>query len=145
VKGQKEEGIMEIDITRFVKTVDACEFSASQMELGKDAGKITWNNAKREAADSPLLPDDAVDVFKSWVREFGAWDDDEINAWDADERNALLIQYISGDLRELESLCYSDDDEYGIDWTKAEELASRGTIGGRIYRGDDDRLYFDMS
>ncbi len=46
---------MEIDITHFVKTAEPCEFSASQMELGANVGKITWENAKREAGESPLL------------------------------------------------------------------------------------------
>ena len=48
--------------------------------------------------------------------------------------NALLVQYVAGDWRELESLCMGDDGE--IDWDKARELSEAGTIGGRIYRGD---------
>lgn len=135
---------MEIDITHFVKTAEPCEFSASQCELGADAGKITWNNAKREAADSPLLPSDGLDEFRAWVKEFGAWDADEIAAWSVDECNALLIQYVSGNLREIESLCYSGDDEYGIDWAKVEELDREGQISGSIYRGGDGRVYFYM-
>ena len=135
---------MEIDITDFVKTAEASEFSASQAELGKDAGKITWNNAKREAESTQLIGEENRDEFNRWAREFGAWSEDEIAAWSLDECNALLIQYISGDLRELESLCYSDDDEYGIDWKEAEKLSSAGTIGSNIYRGDDSRLYFYM-
>ncbi len=133
---------MEIDITHFVKTAESCEFSASRMELGADAGEITWNNAKREAGDSPLIDESARDAFNSWARGF--WEREEIEAWPLMECNALLIQYISGDLRELESLCYSDDDEYGIDWEKARELSEEGTIGGRIFKGDDGRLYFYM-
>ncbi len=139
---------MEIDVTRFVETADACEFSASRMELGDNAGKITWDNAKREAAESPLLPLDATDEFNAWVRGFGAWDKEEIESWDATDRNALLIQFISGDLRQLESLCAPDDESegelYGIDWQKAEALASEGTISGNIYCGDDGRVYFYM-
>ncbi len=135
---------MEIDVTHFVETADAYEFSASRAELGNDASKITWNNAKREAAESPLLPEDAIEEFNRWVRGFGAWEQEEIEAWDATERNALLIQFISGDLRELESLCYSDDGEYGIDWQKAETLQSEGTIGSNIFKGDDGRVYFYM-
>lgn len=133
---------MEIDITRFVKTAEPCEFSASQAELGKDAGKITWNNAKREGAESPLLAEGDLDELRAWAKEFGAWEEEEIAAWGAVECNALLIQYISGDLRELESLCSSDDDEYGIDWEKAEKLAE--SSGGNIYCGDDGRVYFSM-
>ncbi len=135
---------MEIDITHFIKTADPCEFSASRAELGDNAGKITWDNARREGAESPLLPEDATDAFNAWVREFGAWEKEEIESWDAIERNALLIQLISGDLRQLESLCYSDDGEYGIDWGKAEELANEGTIAGNIYCGGDGRVYFYM-
>lgn len=135
---------MEIDITSFVKTAEPCEFSASAMELGQDAGKITWNNAKCEAESTQLIGEDNRDDFNQWAREFGAWEREEIEAWDLVECNALLIQYISGDLRELESLCYSDDGEYGIDWEKARELSEAGTIGGNIYQGDDSRLYFYM-
>ena len=99
---------MEIDITSFVKTAEPYEFSASRAELGYAAGKITWNNAKRQAAEEPILPPDALDEFRAWVKEFGAWSKDEIAAWDATSCNALLIQFVSGDLRELEDLCPSE-------------------------------------
>lgn len=135
---------VEIDITHFVETAEPCEFSGSRMELGDRAGEITWNNAKREAAEAPILPEDALGEFRRWAGEFGAWYEEEIAAWDATRCNALLIQYISGDLRELESLCYSDDGEYGIDWDKARKLSEDGTIGGNIYLGDDGRVYFYM-
>jgi hypothetical protein len=135
---------MEIDITTFVKNNDPHEFSANRMELGNRAGEITWSNAKHEAADAPLLPASALAEFRDWVSTFGAWEAKEIAAWDATECNAILIQYISGDLRELENLCYSDNDEYGIDWPKAEALSSAGTIGGNIFRGGDDHIYFYM-
>jgi hypothetical protein len=135
---------MEIDITNFVRTAETHELSGSIAELGKDAGKITWNNAVREAATTQLISKTDRDEFERWVREFGAWDRAEIEAWSLDECNALLIQYISGDLNELESLCYSDTDEFGIDWRKAERLSERGTISGNIYKGGDDHLYFYM-
>ncbi len=135
---------MEIDITRFVKTVEPCEFSASKMEFGDNAAKITWENAKREASESPLITENDREDFERWASEFGAWNKEEIEAWSMDECNALLIQYISHDLRELESLCYSDDDEYGIDWEHARGLSDDGVIGGNVYKGDDGRLYFYM-
>ncbi len=136
---------MEIDITAFVVDAIPCEFSASRAELGNDAGKITWNNAKREAVESPLLPPDATRAFNDWIRGFGAWEPEEIESWGATERNALLIQYISGNLRELESLCPSegndDENDYGIDWDAARD---NDQVSGRIYRGDDGRVYFYM-
>ncbi len=126
---------MELDITRFVAETDAFQFSASAAELGQDAGRITWNNARDEARDAPLLATaDQIEQAREWFKSFGAWDDDERAAWDADDINALLIQFISGDLRELESLCAADNG--GIDWECARELSEAGTIGGRIYRGD---------
>lgn len=135
---------MEIDITAFVANSDPFEFSASRAERGQNAGPETWMNAKSEASVRPLIGQDARDAFERWAREFGAWDEGEIAAWSLEECNALLIQFISGDLRELESLCPSDDDAFGIDWDDARKLSERGTIGGNIYPGDDGRVYFYM-
>jgi hypothetical protein len=135
---------MEIDITNFARNADPYEFSASIAELGTDAGKITWNNSKEEASTNPLIStDDEFDAFRAWAKDFGAWDATEIAAWNSDECNALLIQFISGDLRELQELCPSDGDD-AIDWTAAQKLSECGTIGGRIYPGDDGRIYFYM-
>jgi len=135
---------MKLDITNFASNEDPCEFSASAMELGSDAGRITWNNAVRAAGETAWVDGASRDAFEAWAKEFGAWDVAEIKAWSLEECNALLIQYISGDLRELESLCYSDADAYGIDWQEAEKLSQAGTIGGNIFKGDDGRLYFYM-
>jgi hypothetical protein len=135
---------MEIDITDFVRTAETHDLSASVAELGQDAGKITWRNALQEAATTQLIGAAHRDEFETWAKEFGAWDETEIAAWSLDECNALLLQYIAGDLNTLESLCYSDDDEFGIDWPKADKLSERGTIGGNIYKGDDGRVYFYM-
>ena len=134
---------MEIDITNLVRTAETHELSGSVAEMGKDAAKITWNNAVREASTTQLISQDDRDEFERWVREFGAWDREEIAAWSLDECNALLIQYISGDLNELESLCYSDKDAFGIDWGKVEKLSERGTISGNIFRSGDN-VYFYM-
>jgi hypothetical protein len=144
---------MEIDISDFVWNQDPFEFSASRMELGDDAGRITWENAKRQAAAEPLLktPEDC-DAFRDWAKGFGAWDDKERATWIADDCNALLIQFISGDLRELESLAPSDDNGEGIDWTEAQRLDEAGTItiSGWIFKGDIEgtpdfgRIFFSM-
>lgn len=135
---------MEIDITAFVRNAEPSDFSASRAELGNDAGKITWNNAVREASTTRLIGADDRAEFESWAREFGAWSKEEIEGWSLDDCNALLIQYISGNLREMESLCYSNDDEFGIDWSEAEKLSSTGTIGGNIFKGDNGAVYFYM-
>lgn len=135
---------MELDITDFFHNAEPFNFSASVMEMGKDAGRITWANAKETAADAPLLTSEAqLDAARDYFAGFGAWSREEIAAWDATEVNALLIQEISGNLRELESLCMRDDGE--LDWTHIEALSREGTISGNIYPGDDGRIYFYMS
>lgn len=132
---------MYLDITQFVADNDPAEYSASAAELGSNAGRITWSNAQGEAERAPLLTTDAqISEAKEWFSEFGAWDDDEIAAWSHDDVNALVIQYISGNLREIESLCSDDDGD--IDWQRVEELENAGTIAANIYRNDDGRIFF---
>lgn len=135
---------MEIDITDFIRTAETHDFSASRMELGNDAAKITWNNAVREASSTQFITDTTRDQFESWARDFGAWEAAEIAAWSLNECNALLIQHIAGDLNELESLPWSDTDEFNINWKKADRLSNEGIIGGNIYKGDNGRVYFYM-
>lgn len=126
---------MEIDITDFVQKEEPANFSASVAELGTDAGRITWRNAVVEGERAPLLTTpEAIEALRDWARSSGGWDDEEIAAWSDVECNALFVQIISGDLRELESLCMGADGE--IDWDKAHELSERGTINGCMYPCD---------
>ena len=127
---------MEIDITSFFENAEAFNYSASQAELGQNAGKITWNAAVADSSEFMLL--DTEEKREEWradVRGFGAWDDDEIAAWSDQELNALLIQFISEDIREFESLC-------GDDWEEYQKLQEQGTVSGRMYLGDDGSIYF---
>lgn len=126
---------MEIDVTAFVNGSDAGDYSASRMELGDDAGRITWANAKREAADAPMLTTEAqLDALRQWACDSGGWSRDEIAAWSDEECNALFIQIVAGELRELESVASDDDGE--IDWTLARELWEDGRISGCLYPCD---------
>lgn len=122
-----------IDVTRLIDDCDAAEFSASMVEKGLLAAKITWNNAVQEATERPLEIDDK-DGIRAWLKSFGAWEKGEIDSWSDAELGALVLQYAAGDLRELQSL-YPGDGVGGIDWEAAED------DGGSIYPGDDGRLY----
>lgn len=129
---------MDIDITRFFRTVEPSDFSASMAELGQNAGKITWNNAVHEAAENPLMTtEDELEEFREYMKGYGAWEDEEIMAWDMDKCNALLVQLVSGDMREggLEN-----PDE--ADWLEYEAGEKEGLWNGNIYRGDDGRIYY---
>jgi hypothetical protein len=126
---------MELNITHMVESADDMPtLSGSQAELGRDAGKITWNNSKAYAEANPILPDDdARDVARQWLQGFGAWSEAEIAAWSNQELDALVIQFIAGDIREMEA--FESEAEY-------QKAAEDGTAGGRIYKGDSGQWFF---
>lgn len=112
---------MEIDITRFFESADPFEFSASRAERGQNAGPETWANAKQEGADAPLLTTpEQMQALRDHVKEFGAWDAEEIAAWDDIECNALFIQMVSSAMRE------ADLDSGEPDWEAYEAM-----LGGK--------------
>ena len=126
---------MEIDITDYIRSTEHGDISASQAELGADAGRITWSNAMREAKRKPMLQtEEEIDALRGWARESGGWTRKEISAWGDTECNSLFCQIVSGDWRQLEDLCADDDGE--IDWGYAQGLSEQGTIGGNLYRCD---------
>lgn len=134
---------MEINITRFVQNEDPFPYSHSQHEGGPLAGPNTWNNALREAESAPLLTtEDELDALRAWAKATGAWDEAERNAWSADQCNALFIQLISGDIREM-NLDECELDEF--DWDAYEERCQEGTIAGNIFKGTDGEIYYSLS
>ena len=125
---------MELDITEFVTNNDPYHYSASIAECGANAGPDTWRNAVDEAKEKPLLtarPD--IEEFREYMKGFGAWDDEAIAAWSDDECNALLIQLISGDMREA-GMDACDLEEF--DWEQYQKDSEAGRISGNIYKAD---------
>ncbi len=102
----------EINITRFYNEAAPMDYSASIVEIGANAGRDTWRHAMEDAPDYNMLDtDDKREEFRKYVKGFGAWDDAEIAAWSDIELNALLMQLISGDMRNGETDCiWSDTD-----------------------------------
>ena len=132
---------MQINITQFFTSEDPSMYAASAMELGQDAGRITWQNAKDQADSQALLnTEEELQAMRDWARSSGGWDADEIATWDAQELNALFIQLISGDMREIENL--ASDAAGNPDWKAYEELASEGTLNGSIFKGTDGNIYY---
>ena len=131
---------MEVNITRFVESAEPFEFSSSIAERGQNAGPETWHNAKREAASAPLLTaEDELEEFREYIAGFGAWDDEEIAAMSDTDLNALLIQLISGDIREA-GLDACDPEDF--DWVRYEQEQEEGRISGNLYRGNDGQIYY---
>jgi hypothetical protein len=96
--------MIDIDITRFITEAAPMDYSASVMEIGANAGRDTWRHAVEDAHDYDLLDtyDKRVE-FRAHIKGFGAWTDEEIAAFSTTELNALLMQMISGDIRNGET------------------------------------------
>jgi hypothetical protein len=128
---------MEIDITT-LSEVNAFNLSHSVAEGGENAGRNTWENSKAEAGRHPVLDTpEKLQAMRDYARSFGAWSEDEIKGWSDTELNALLLQMIAGDCRELGA-----DSLAEIDWEEAEELQSAGQAASNLFRGDDGKIYF---
>jgi hypothetical protein len=92
---------MEIDITSLLE-MDCFALSHSAHEGGENAGRNTWQASRRQAATTPLLDTpEKLDAMRDFASESGGWMREEIAAWGADEVNALFLQWIAGDARQL--------------------------------------------
>lgn len=107
---------MEINVTHLVDghldlSLDLCQFSDSVFNSGlQDIGEITWKNACEYAAYNPLCSVEQLPELRDWISDFGAWDTKDITGMTDTELNALLLQFVSGDIRETEH--YSGDTEF---------------------------------
>lgn len=100
----------EIDVTHLVTSEDCSEFSSSIAERGQNAGPETWANAVAFVKEKPLAKPENQSDLRDWIREFGAWDDEEIAAMTDDDTNALLLQFVAGDIREMKR--FDSPEEY---------------------------------
>mgnify|MGYP000848908751 FL=1 len=129
---------MQIDITSLAQT-DAFQYSASAAEMGQNAGQITWRN---NLNDAPALLDteEKKEAFRDFVREFGAWEEEEITAWDYQEMNALFHQFVMGDIREAGADALED-----IDWSEYRERAEAGQCSSRLWRDESGEYSYNLS
>jgi len=132
----------EIDITSLVRSDEFVPFDLSNncATLGNDAGRLTWN-ASIETAGSvaSLIPTaEHKEAFRDFVASSGGWTREEIAAWTDTELDALLLQWIAGDVREA----FDDADFADWDWAQYEKDCEAGRIAGRIFRADDGRVFF---
>lgn len=130
---------MEIIISDFFNSCAPRDYSASVLEIGKDAGIATWSAACEDATDFNLLDNEEKrEAFREHVKDFGAWPDAKIAAWSNNELDALFIQLISGDMREFKDAAWFTDDE----WQEYESQASDGQLSGRLFKGIDGEIYY---
>jgi hypothetical protein len=132
---------MELDCT-WLLDEDCGQFSGSIAELGQDAGRYTWNNSMAEAESAwPDMTPEQLQKAKDYFGEFGAWEEEEIAAWTPQEVKALLVQLIAGDIREVEDCCW-DNENNCIDWEEYNLQTENGQLSGRLYLGENGRLYY---
>jgi hypothetical protein len=128
---------MEIEITT-LSEMNCFTLSHSAFEGGENAGQNTWNASKKEAENTQLLNTaEKLQAMRDFARESGGWNREEIAAWSDNELNALFLQWIAGDVRELGA-----DSLDEIDWEEAEEMQHEGQAASNIFKGDDGRIYF---
>lgn len=136
---------MQIDITKFVAEECPRDYSASRAEIGADAGPATWRAAIEASTDDDSMfidTDEKREAFLRFVAESGGWSEEERAAWSHIEINALFIQWVSGDLRELE-LCVADDGS--TDWAEYQRLSEAGTISSNLYRdAETGQIFFNL-
>ena len=125
---------MELNITHMIEDADDMpNLSGSQAELGKDAGKITWQNSLAYAERHTLLTNDTMrDNARKYFKGFGAWSAEEIAAWSDLHLNAMVTQDIAANIREMER--FESQEAY-------QSAAEQGTVSGMLYKGDDGKWY----
>ena len=131
---------MELDITEMMADCDYMPMlSGSCLELGDNAGAITWNNSKAYAEKHPLLhTPEAISEARDYFLALGAWSLDEIAAMPDSDIQALMVQDVAAAIRELEH--YDCFDAYEI-------ASQKGQTHGQIFRvleGDTHKYYFQM-
>jgi hypothetical protein len=128
---------MEINITPLLK-MDCFTLSHSQHEGGENAGKNTWQASQDKAQEIKLLDTpEKLQAMRDFARSSGGWDQEEVTAWNENEVNALFLQWIAGDCRELGADSLED-----IDWINAEVLQENGQVPSNLYQSKDGEIFF---
>jgi hypothetical protein len=119
----------EINVSQILQE-DCGVLSASQFELGPEAGQITWSNCMELAEAYPIVGDKEREDVRRHFRAYGAWDHEEINSWTDQELSAMVWQEAAAGMREFEDHCDYDLETY---YAKCES----GSISGRLTFNDD--------
>jgi hypothetical protein len=133
---------MELNITKFFSEANPAYYSASQAELGQNAGRITWENSVDAGSEWQLLKTPAeFDAMRAHAISSGGWSESEVDAWSNDELQALCIQWVCGDIRE--GFDWSEDARDGLTpWEFYESLAEAGQVASSLFRTDSGEIYW---
>jgi hypothetical protein len=128
---------MEIKITALLE-MNCFTLSHSRAEGGENAGNNTWKASQSKAQEIKLLDTpEKLQAMRDFARSSGGWDQEEVTAWNENEVNALFLQWISGDCRELGADSLQD-----IDWQEAEESQLAGQAPSNLFRSESGEIFF---
>lgn len=126
-----------VDITEFIRQECMRDYSASVAEIGANAATYTWQVCIENASEWNFIPADQFDYFKDWVQSSGGWTREEIDAWSETELQALCMQWIAADVRELGA------DSPNPDWDSIRADQESGRIPSSIYRDKSGRVFWE--
>lgn len=124
---------LDIDVTDCIAIKEPFTFSHSVAEGGWNAGPDTWNAAK-EAGNPPKLLNtpELIKAFAAWANQYSDWGIEDDSEWEA-----LFLQWIAGDYREL------GKPESAADWVAIEDDQREGRVSSNMYF-NDGRIYFSL-
>ena len=103
-----------------------------------ECGQNTWRASMEAAEDYPLLDsEEKLEAMRDFAASSGGWSREEISSWDSQQLNALFLQWVAGDCRQLGA-----DSLSGIDWEEAEELQKSGRLPSNLFQGTEGSIYF---
>ena len=128
----------EINITRTLARFDMRDYASSIVEMGQNAGRITWANALQDGGAVRWKPP-SLSVVKDFLRGFGAWDEYDLRTMKPREYKALLLQFIAGDWREA----FGDNQDPGeAEWSDYQSRAEAGKCNSSFHRDSKGQIYF---
>jgi hypothetical protein len=128
---------MEIKLDSILD-LDAWELSHSAFEGGPTAARDTWKASLDAAEDTQLLDtEEKLQAMRAFAVSSGGWTRGEIANWDSLSLNALFLQWVAGDCRQLGA-----DSLAEIDWEEARELQENGIAPLTLFKGDNGSVYF---
>ncbi len=147
---------MHIKINQ-VMLEEASDYSCSSAERGAYAGAGSYAAAVRDAmsllpASNAVLNIHVSSVSESefdahiieWLKPWGGWTDEEIRAMGVEGRRGLLLQFITGDLREAGLDNDRPEDISEETWADYLAMAEDGQCQSNIWRDDSGVFWFSL-
>ena len=132
---------LEINITDFFYSECPSDYCASRAEIGDNADQDTWQAANE--CECSFITDDTREEVRAHFASLVAGCGENIASWPDSELNALLIQDISGNMRDF--LCGFGLFADAWDWDTYEaSIPARNdeNTSDRLFKGDDNEVYF---